>query len=122
MLVDMKKIFAMQFFPKLDSMYTEITGQRPNDTDPKSLVLFSTFSELCDKQTEEKIRSLFAETLDLAWTVRENRDTIPFYSQGIAVFLIYLIKRHRNRIIADWPLERNLLAAVATNIGVSLDN
>lgn len=120
MLVDANKLKAVKFLSMLDQLYIDILGTEPATMQPNSLVVFTQFANLIDDSTEQKIRDLFESTIDLAWTIQENRTSIPFYSQGIAVFIIYLIKRHCNRVKADWPVEWRLLQAVATNIGVSL--
>jgi len=120
MLVDAKKLKAVKFLSMLDQLYIDILGAEPNTMEPNSLVVFTQFADLIDDNTEQNIRNLFEGTIDLAWTIQENRTSVPFYSQGIAVFIIYLLKRHCNRLKADWPLEWRLLSAVATNIGVSL--
>lgn len=120
MLVDANKLKAVKFLSMLDQLYIDILGAEPNTMEPNSLVVFTQFAGLIDDNTEQNIRNLFEGTIDLAWTIQENRTSIPFYSQGIAVFIIYLLKRHCNRLKADWPLEWRLLQAVATNIGVSL--
>lgn len=121
MFVGANVLNAITFFPKLDTLYESIIGQRCGAADGKCLVAFQTFGDLCSPSIGEDIEKLFADIPDLAFTVKENRDELPFYHQGFVLFLIYLLKRHRNRLIEDWPLDRELLSRVATNIGVSLD-
>lgn len=105
----------------LENMYTEIVGQRCGAPDGQSILILQTFCDLCSPDLEENIKRLFIAVPDLAYTLKENRNELPFYHQSIILFLIYMLKRHRNHLIRDWPLDRELLARVATNIGVSLD-
>lgn len=111
---------AITFFPKLDAIYEEIVGQRCGASDAQCLIVFQTFGDLCPPTIEHDIRKMFADIPDLAFTIKENRNELPFYHQGLIVFLFYLLRRHRNRLMADWPLDRNLLKTIATNIGISL--
>jgi hypothetical protein len=113
---------SITFFSKLDTLYTEIVGQRCGAADGNCLVAYKTFGDLCSATIEQDIRKLFTDIPDLVYTIKENRDVLPFYHQGFILYLMYLLKRHRNRLIRDWPLDRELLQRVATNIGVSLDN
>lgn len=122
MIVGANVLNAITFFPKLDALYEKIIGQRCGAADGHCLIAYQTFGDLCVPTIGDDIEKLFAEIPDLAFTVKENRDTLPFYHQGFVMFLIYLLKRHRNRLIRDWPLDRELLNRVASNIGVSLDN
>lgn len=121
MIVGSNQLNSILLLPKLDTMYREIVGQKCGAADGQCLIIFRVFGDLCSQSIEHDIRKLFSDVPDLAFTIKANRDELPFYHQGIILFLFYLLKRHRNRLIRDWPLDREALARVATNIGVSLD-
>lgn len=122
MFVGSNQLNSILLLPKLDTMYREIVGQKCGAADGQCLIIFRVFGDLCSQSIEQDIRKLFSDIPDLAFTIKANRDELPFYHQGIILFLFYLLKRHRNRLIRDWPLDREALVRVATNIGVSLDN
>lgn len=121
MIVGSNQLNSILLLPKLETMYEEIVGQRCGATDGQCLIMFRVFGDVCTQTIEQDIRKLFSDIPDLAFTIKANRDELPFYHQGVILFLFYLLKRHRSRSIRDWPLDRELLARVATNIGVSLD-
>lgn len=106
----------------LDGLYKELVCCEPDANDSFTVAVFSTFSDLCSSEFEAKVRKMFATTPDLLWTLKTNRTEIPFYSQSVIIFIFFLLRYHRNRLIADWPLDRDLLSYTSANIGVSLDN
>lgn len=107
------------------ALYLELIGFHPTSMSDLAtrqwLAVTAEFPDLLTANLHEQIKSLFIKIPELAWTIQENRQKIIFYNHEAGLILIYLLKRHRNRLLRDWPLDKSILQAVATNIGVSLD-
>ncbi|WP_214657375.1 hypothetical protein, partial [Vibrio anguillarum] len=67
-------------------------------------------------------QSLLTSNDDIASIIKMRSETDPFYMQSISLFVGWLIKRRRSRLISDWPLDIKIANAFAADLSVSLDD
>lgn len=41
------------------------------------------------------------------------------YQQSVVLFIYWLLKKKKNRLLSDWPLQKETLVPLANDIGVS---
>jgi hypothetical protein len=102
-------------------LYVEFIGCTPEPLDKLGTCLLSEFISVCDENLEMKIRKMLEKIPEFVYTIKENRKNLPFYDQGIILFIIYLFYRHHFRLVRDWPIDHDIMRRIASNIGVSLD-
>ena len=44
-----------------------------------------------------------------------------FYKQSTVLFVYWLLKKKKQRLMRDWPLPGSTLALLASDLGISLD-
>ena len=111
----------LNFQSCLDLLYAELTGCPPTPSQKSSLTILDEFSEILSDTLISQIKGLFlhrSEYLELLVTEREQ---YPWFSQSIVMFIIWLIRKEKQRVIEQWPIERRVLEIIASDMGESLD-
>lgn len=110
-------------FETIDSLYENFTGLKPSNN-KSSLTVWDAYEDLVDGKL---IGSIQRQLLNLS-DYSTLKDTIvleypgnAFYQQSIVLFVYWMLLYRKRRLIRDWPLQRNLLEMLATDVGQSLE-
>lgn len=106
----------------LDSLYEHVIGKQPMPMQKSALVILCEFEDMLDADLINRIQALLTSNDDIASIIKMRSETDPFYRQSISLFVGWLIKRKRSRLISDWPLDIKIANAFAADLSVSLDN
>lgn len=106
----------------LDSLYEHVIGKRPMPMQKSALAILYEFEDMLDADLINNIQSLLTSNGDIASIIKMRSKTEPFYMQSISLFVGWLIKRRRSRLISDWPLDIKIANAFAADLSVSLDD
>lgn len=110
---------VLDFQDSLDAIYRKYIDAKYSAKPQKSaLVVLDTFKDLIDSNTINTIER-FIEREDVYKIITDDKDQI--YHQSIVIFILYLIKRKRSKVINNWPLDIGVLRKLATDLGISLE-
>ncbi|ELA4930024.1 hypothetical protein RFS42_001757 [Vibrio vulnificus] len=106
----------------LDSLYEHVIGKLPMPMQKSALAILYEFEDMLDADLINRIQSLITSNDDIASIIKMRSETDPFYMQSISLFVGWLIKRRRSRLISDWPLDMKIANSFAADLSVSLDD
>ena len=106
---------------QLDSLYFTITGLQPCKQ-KSSIIIWDEFEQFIDGDLYEHIQTLVKrpELGYLSDKIKEQYSSHALYRQSIVLFIYWLLKRKRTRLINNWPLELGILELLASDVGVSI--
>lgn len=109
----------LDFQDSLDAVYRRHIDPKYSAKPQKSaLVVLDTFKDLIDSNTIDAIEK-FIEKADIYSIITDDKDQI--YYQSIVIFILYLIKKKRSKVVNNWPLDIGVLRKLATDLGISLE-
>lgn len=110
-------LYEYKIVESLDSLFLEKIGSSPIFQKP-SIAIWDAFEDLVEPNLVEKI----ADFLDAAVVevVRRLSEEDRFYRQSVVFFVCWLLKKHRHRLIEEWPLPTEKLQRLANGIGVNI--
>lgn len=106
---------------QLDALYFSITGFRPCKQ-KSSIIIWDEFEQFIDEGLYEQIQTLVTDPKYgyLADKIKEQYSSNALYRQSIVLFIYWLLRRKRIRLVNDWPLEAGILELFANDVGVSI--
>ncbi|WP_028292455.1 GTP pyrophosphokinase [Oceanobacter kriegii] len=110
------------FQEKLDSLYKEYVGFESASAQKSSIVIFDEFRDLIDEDLLRKVERFIRKECYLSDVIRGGVGENPFYKQSVIIFLLYMVKKKKHRLINGWPLNYRILENLAMVVGVSLDH
>ena len=109
----------LDFQDRLDAIYRTYVNPEYSARPQKSaLVVLDVFKDLIDSNTIDAIER-FVEESDICSIITVHKDQI--YYQSIVIFVLYLIKKKRSKVVNNWPLDIGILRRLATDLGISLE-
>ena len=106
---------------KLDSIYLKFTGIRSNNQ-KSSLVIWDEFEQLIDSELIDKIKT-FIDNTDyqfISQNIKDNYHDNILYQQSTVLFIYWMLKNRKRRLLKDWPLDKKLLEPLSNEMGVSI--
>lgn len=106
---------------KLDSIYLRMTSIR-SVHQKSSIAIWDEFEQLIDSNLVGKIEGFFSNPdYDfLSNRIRDNYNDNILYQQSTVLFIYWMLKNKKRRLLQDWPLDFKLLDPLANDIGVSI--
>ena len=104
--------------PQLDSLYHSYADIVAHNQ-KSSLIIWDTYERFLDESLVKKIHVFIDENYYLIDVIRDRYKEGGFYQQSVILFLYWMLKKKRNRLIEDWPLSRSALEPLATDMGIS---
>ena len=109
-----------EIITRLDGLYLHLTDTKPH-TQKSSLIIWDTFEQFVDAELVENIQTLVQD---------EQYSTFPniiktryleniLFQQSTILFLFWLLIKKKNRLMNDWPLQRDLLQPLANDLGIN---
>ena len=112
----------LSFQDKLDELYSGYIGLNCTPAQKSSIVILDAYKEIIKEDTIDKIEAFLNKEYYISELIKSGRVKYPFYTQGVIVFLYFLIKKHKRLLLKEWPLDRMIIRMLASEIGVSLED
>ncbi len=105
---------------RLDGLYLNLTGIGSH-TQKSSIVLWDTFEEFIDDSLVDNIQKFLAnpEYAFLSETIKKRYIDNAFYQQSTVLFIYWMLKNKKRRLLRDWPFKEELLQPLAIDLGVN---
>lgn len=104
---------------RLDDLYLNLTGIKPC-RQASSVVILGEFKQFIDETLIDSIQDILNKNPQLSDTIRGRYQENSCYQEGIALFLYWLLKRKKRRLLSQWPFHRRIIESFAIDIGISL--
>ncbi|OOE65984.1 (p)ppGpp synthetase [Salinivibrio sp. IB868] len=112
----------LNFQQQLDELYKKHIGLDSVAAQKSSIVVLDEFSGLITEELIGKLDVFIKNESYLPGVIRNGINENPFYEQSVIIFVYYLIKKKKNTLLRDWPLNNKVLEKLAVDTGVSLDS
>lgn len=106
---------------RLDGLYQSLTGFKPH-TQKSSIAIWDAFELLIDEHLVGNIQEFINTNSYLADAIKSHYLRNSFYQQGTILFVYWMLKKKKLRLLRDWPLNREWLQLLAVDLGISLDD
>ena len=106
---------------RLDNIYFNITDLKPFNKQ-SSLVIWDEFEEFISEELVGEIESLVNSNQNISRIIKERYSENHLYQQSIILFVFWLIKKRKSRLLLNWPLPRNHLETFAMELGISIES
>lgn len=103
---------------RLDGIYASFVGINPHNQ-KSALVIWDSFEQFADDKLIDEIQTLLGDNKFLSEIIKKKFHESAFYQQGVVLFVYWMLKKRRQRLLSDWPLSRDLLEPLAIDVGVS---
>lgn len=109
---------------RLDALYKDFTGIVAHNQ-KSSLIIWDYFGEFAtdgligdiqDQVVNNPTYAFLSKTIEAQYTKH------VIYQQSIVLFLYWMLKTKKRRLKRDWPFSSDILATLASDIGVSLSS
>ena len=105
----------------LSKLYEQLLDQ-PAGTERSNLLVLDAFSERLPQQFSSAIGSFMASHSYIADRIKERRASRLFFRQPAALLGYFLAGTMRAQAKEHWPLDRDDLAVIFSDLGMSLDH
>ncbi|ASF46781.1 GTP pyrophosphokinase [Methylovulum psychrotolerans] len=103
---------------KLDNLYFVFTGLT-SCMQKSSLVIWDVFEQFIDDSLIDSIQKLLDNNPFLSETIKSRYSEHSLYQQSTALFIYWLLKKKKQRLLSDWPLSKSSLESFAVDLGIS---
>jgi len=103
---------------RLDGIYSSITGYKSHNQ-KSSIVILDAFERFLDQNLIDSIQDLVEKNPHIPETIRSRYMKGNLYQQSVVLFVYWLLKKKRRRLLSDWPLPKETLEPLANDMGVS---
>lgn len=107
--------------PQLDSLFFKVTGLRPYNQ-KSAMYLWAEFETQISDKLVSSIELLADKNPHLKQVICSVFETNTFFQQSVILFIFWMLKTHKRKLIMDWPLEPIVLERVATEFGITLNH
>jgi len=104
---------------KLDGIYYSKTGIKPY-TQKSAIIVWDVFEQFIGDDLANKIQIMIKEHDFLFHIIKKRYSESVFYQQSTILFIYWMLKKHKRRLIEDWPFPKEILESLASDIGVNI--
>lgn len=105
---------------RLDAFYESFTGLAPH-TSKSSITIWDEFEELIDENLVDNIQTTINNNSFLASVIRDKYSDNAFYQQSTILFVYWMLKKRKRKLLNNWPLHMSVLEPLANDLGVSTE-
>jgi ppGpp synthetase/RelA/SpoT-type nucleotidyltranferase len=103
---------------RLDGLYLSSTDIKPH-TQKSSIIIWDEFEQFIDENLVDNIQAMLTKNEFLSETIKKRYIENVFYHQSTILFVYWMLKKKKKRLLADWPFPKEILEPLAVDIGVS---
>lgn len=105
---------------RLDGLYFSLTEIK-SYTQKSSIVIWDEYDQFVDENLVENIEKLLASPSYgfLSVSIKNKYSENIFYQQSTVLFIYWMLKNKKRRLLENWPFQRELLEPLAVDMGVS---
>ena len=111
----------LKFQEFLDSLYANYIHEQAVVAQKSSITILDEFKDLLTEDFTGRLENFLKKNTEIISLIAMKRNENPLYSQSITIFIIWLIKKRKHRVVSDWPLNRRILEVLASDLFESLD-
>lgn len=104
---------------RLDGLYRSMTGLQSYSL-KSSIVIWDQFEQLIDDQLVDNIQSELSKIDSLPEIIKSRYGDSALYQQSIVLFIYWMLKKKKRRLLKDWPFSRDMLEPLANDLGISI--
>lgn len=106
---------------ELDKLYFHHIGIEPTEQQKSAVLILDVFESIISDDLVEKLDKFMIKNDFISSSIKGNCHDFPFFTQSVVIFVYWLIMKKRQRLLEDWPLDRNIIERIASQSGISLD-
>lgn len=103
----------------LDSIYLHGTNLHPINQ-KSSIIIWDEFEDIIDSNLIERIQKFLKRESEVFEIIKQKYSSNALYQQSTVLFIFWMLHTKRIRLLADWPYSREMLAPLASDVGVSI--
>lgn len=105
---------------RLNSIYELFTGLNPHST-KFTLTIWDAFEQLISPNLVDDISKFLEQPayVHLSEVIKSRYIGNTLYQQGVILFLYWMLVNRKQRLLRDWPFQRDLLQPMANDLGIS---
>ncbi|MFK5891805.1 MAG: (p)ppGpp synthetase [Pseudomonadota bacterium] len=105
---------------RLDGLYLSLTGIKSH-TQKSSILIWDQFEQFIDENLVDNIQRLISSSdyNFLPDMIKKQYVDNAFYQQSTVLFIYWMLKNRKQRLLKDWPFQQELLQPLALDIGVN---
>lgn len=109
----------LSIIEQLDSIYFSITGMKSHNQ-KSSLIIWDEFECFINDSLIDQIKKLIEQTPVIPQIIINKYSENSLYQQSTILFIYWLLKKKKNRLLENWPLERSVLMPFASDLFISI--
>jgi len=104
---------------RLDGLYFSTTGIKSH-TQKSSLIIWDEFEQFVDGHLVDNIQTMLKENDFIPEIIKGRYSENAFYQQSTVLFVYWLLRKRKKRLLEDWPFSKGLLDPLANDLGISV--
>ncbi|MBE95809.1 hypothetical protein [Marinobacter sp.] len=103
---------------RLDAIYSSLTGYQPHNQ-KSAIVIWDAFEQFLNEDLIDSIQDFIERNPYIPEAIKTRYNFSKLYQQSVVLFVYWLLKTKRQRLLRDWPLPKETLEPLANDVGVS---
>jgi ppGpp synthetase/RelA/SpoT-type nucleotidyltranferase len=104
---------------RLDGLYLSKTSIKSH-TQKSSIIIWDVFEQFIDVHLVSKIQAMLNENDFLAQLIKKRYSESAIYQQSTVLFVYWMLRKHKRRLLSDWPFSRGILETLASDFGINI--
>lgn len=103
---------------RLNGIYSSFTGLNPHNQ-KSSIIIWDEYEQFIDENLVSKIQAMLNQCTFLSKIIKDRYSVNSFYQQSAVLFVYWMLKAKKQRLLRDWPYSREILEPLAIDLGIS---
>lgn len=104
---------------RLDGIYFSNTGIKSH-TQKSTIILWDVFETFINENLVDNIQEFLGGNGFLTDVIINKYSGNSFYQQSTVLFIYWMLRKKKRRLLQDWPFSREVLGSLAVDLGVSI--
>ena len=103
---------------RLDGLYLSTSGIKSHNQ-KSSIIIWDQFERFIDEGLVDNIQAMLSKNELIPEIIKKRYSENAFYHQSTLLFVYWMLKKKKSRLLSDWPLSRGILKPLAVDLGIS---